>query len=433
MSLDTYHVVGETDADSVWRMGDPPPGREPEVRGDVPSFNAPEHRLATRVVHAGHAPDAATGAVATPIYATSSYVHERPGHTPKGFGYSRSANPTRGALEEAVSDLENGSRGFAYASGMAAAAAVLELLEADSHVIAGNDLYGGTIRLLETVRSRNAGLEHSLVDLHDEAALEAALKPNSRLLWIESPSNPQLRIHDIARLARWGRSRGLITVVDNTFATPMLQQPLELGADLVVHSATKYLNGHSDILGGLVIAGRAPHQVELAERLAYLQMAVGAVSSPFDSFLALRGVRTLALRMERHSANALSLARWLELHPAVQQVHYPGLESHPDHLLASWQMRAFGGVITIELGSEAEALAFIQRLELFTLADSLGGVESLVGHPWTMSHGSLSPERKGQLGISRALVRLSVGIEDVSDLRADLERALDISIQQAIA
>jgi len=405
----------------------------PEERdGDIPAVLSretasssailPPPRLSTRVVHAGPGPDPATGAVITPIYATSSFVHQRPGKH-RGYGYSRSANPTRGAFEQAVTELENGSRSFAYASGMAAVAATLELLDAGSHVIAGNDLYGGTIRLLENVRQRSAGLETSLVDLKDSAALEAALRPSTRLLWIESPSNPLLRIHDLARLSKWARSRGLITVVDNTFATPWLQRPLDLGADLVLHSTTKYLNGHSDVLGGIVVVGK---NQELLERLAFLQMAVGAVASPFDSFLALRGLRTLALRMERHCSNALSLARWLQLHPAVAKVHYPGLESHPDHTLAAWQMPAFGGVITIEVkGGRRQAHRFISRLHYFTLADSLGGVESLVGHPSTMSHGSLAPPKKRLLGITEGLVRLSVGIEDVSDLRADIEQALD--------
>jgi len=396
----------------------------PEVEGRAERGHGsvlPAPRISTRIVHAGPGPDPATGAVATPIYATSSFVHQRPGQH-KGYGYSRSGNPTRNAFEQAVTELENGTRGFATASGMAAAAAALELLDAGSHVIAGNDLYGGTIRLLENVRQRSAGLESSLVDLKDTAALEAALKPNTRMLWIESPSNPLLRVHDLARLAAWGRAKGLITVVDNTFATPWLQRPLDLGVDLVVHSTTKYLNGHSDVLGGIVVVGK---NHDLAERLAFLQMAVGAVASPFDSFLALRGLRTLALRMERHCVSALSLARWLELHPSVVKVHYPGLDSHPDHALAAWQMPAFGGVITLELkGGRRQAHRFISRLRYFTLADSLGGVESLVGHPATMSHGSLTPAKKRLLGISEGLVRLSVGIEDVADLRADLEQAL---------
>jgi len=395
--------------------------RDSSLDGSTPRLALPGPRISTRVVHAGPGPAPSTGAVAQPIYATSSFEHQRPGRH-KGYGYSRSANPTRGAFEQAVTELENGTRGFAYASGMAAAAAVLELLDVGSHVIAGNDLYGGTIRLLENVRQRSAGLESSLVDLKDSQALEAALKPNTRLLWIESPTNPLLRVHDLAKLSAWGKSKELITVVDSTFATPWLQRPLDLGADLVLHSTTKYLNGHSDILGGIVVVGRRP---DLAERLAFLQMAVGAVASPFDSFLALRGLRTLALRMERHTSSALSLARWLALHPLVEKVHYPGLETHPDHALATRQMPAFGGVITLEIkGGRRGAHRFISRLHYFTLADSLGGVESLVGHPSTMSHGSLSPAHKRLLGIREGLVRLSVGIEDVQDLRADLEQAL---------
>ena len=357
-----------------------------------------------------------------PIYATSTYAQESPGKH-KGFEYSRTQNPTRMAYERCVADLESGTRGFAFASGMAATATVLDLLDSGSHVIAMDDMYGGTYRLFERVRKRSAGLTFSFVDLRDRKLLEAAIRPETRLIWVETPTNPTLKLVDLAMVAEVARKQHLMTVCDNTFASPYLQRPLESGFDAVMHSATKYLNGHSDMVGGILVAGERP---ELVEQLAFLQNSVGAVAGPFDSFLALRGLKTLALRMQRHCSNALELAGWLEKHSRVERVVYPGLASHPQHALAKRQMHdAWGGMVTIFLkGGEAEARRFLERCELFTLAESLGGVESLIEHPGIMTHASVPPETRKSLGISDSLVRLSVGIEDVADLRADLEQAL---------
>jgi cystathionine gamma-lyase len=377
--------------------------------------------LATRGIHAGQSPDPATGAIMMPIYATSTYVQSSPGEH-KGYEYSRTQNPTRMAYERCIADLESGAQGFAFASGMAATATVLELLDGGAHVVASDDLYGGTYRLFTRVRERSAGLKTSYVDLGDRAALEAAITPATRMIWVETPTNPMLKLVDLAMVAEVGRKRGILTVADNTFASPVVQRPLELGIDLVMHSATKYLNGHSDMVGGVVVVG---DDGALAERLAFLQNAVGAVAGPFDSFLALRGLKTLALRMERHCANALAVARFLERHPRVARVHYPGLESHPQHDLARRQMHGFGGMVTAELkGGLAEARRFLERVEIFALAESLGGVESLVEHPAIMTHASLPPEQRTALGIGDTLVRLSVGIEDEADLLADLDQAL---------
>jgi len=377
--------------------------------------------LATLAIHGGQSPDPSTGAVMPPIYATSTYAQSSPG-VHQGFEYSRTHNPTRFAYERCVAALEGGSRGFAFASGMAATSTVIELLDAGSHVVAMDDIYGGSFRLFERVRRRTAGLDFSFVDLTDPAAFEAAITPKTKMVWIETPTNPMLKIVDIAAVAAIARRRGLIVVVDNTFASPMLQRPLELGADIVVHSATKYLNGHSDMVGGMVVVG---DNAELAEQMAFLQNSVGGVQGPFDSFLALRGLKTLPLRMKAHCANALELARWLETHPAIEKVIYPGLPSHPQHELATRQMGGYGGIVSIVLkrGFEA-ARRFCERTELFTLAESLGGVESLVNHPAVMTHASIPVARREQLGISDALVRLSVGVEELGDLRADLERAL---------
>lgn len=382
---------------------------------------APKYGFATRSIHAGQSPDPATGAVMPPIYATSTYAQKSPGQH-QGYEYSRTQNPTRMAYERCIADLEGGSRGFAFASGMAAAATLLELLEAGSHVVAMDDLYGGTYRLFERVRRRSAGLTFSFVDLRERAALQAAIRQETRLLWVETPTNPLLKLVDLEMVAEVAHRHRLLAVCDNTFASPYLQRPLEYGFDIVMHSATKYLNGHSDIVGGAVVVGEEP---ELAERLAFLQNSVGAVAGPFDSFLALRGLKTLALRMERHCANALELAGWLEQHPKIERVIYPGLASHPQHALAKKQMRAFGGMLTIFLkGGEAEARRFLERCELFTLAESLGGVESLIEHPAIMTHASVPAATRRALGISDSLVRLSVGVEDVADLRGDLEQAL---------
>jgi cystathionine gamma-lyase len=376
--------------------------------------------LATRAIHAGQSPDPSTGAIMTPIYATSTYVQASPGRH-KGYEYSRTQNPTRMAYERCVADLEGGVGGFAFASGMAATATVLELLDTGSHVIAMDDLYGGSYRLFERVRKRSAGIDFSFVDLNDASALKAALRRETRLIWAETPTNPMLKLVDLRKVAAFAKRQHLLLAVDNTFCSPMVQRPIEFGADIVVHSATKYLNGHSDMVGGVAVVANP----ELAERMAFLQNSVGAVAGPFDSFLALRGLKTLALRMRAHCAGALELARWLEKHPAVERVIYPGLESHPQHSLASRQMDGFGGIVSIEVkGGLRAARRMLERCHLFALAESLGGVESLIEHPAIMTHASVPPANRRRLGISDSLVRLSVGVEDVGDLRAELQRAL---------
>ena len=378
-------------------------------------------KLGTRAIHGGQSVDPSTGAVMPPIYATSTYAQSSPG-VHQGFEYSRTHNPTRYAWERCVASLERGSRGFAFASGLAATATLLELLDSGDHVVAMDDLYGGSYRLFERVRRRSAGLDFSFVDLTDPAALEAAITPRTKLVWIETPTNPLLKIVDIAAVAAVAKRHGLLVAVDNTFASPALQRPLEHGADLVMHSATKYLNGHSDMVGGMLVVG---DNAELAGQLAFLQNSVGAVQGPFDSFLALRGAKTLHLRMRAHCDNAMALAGYLDAHPAVEKTIYPGLPSHPHHALAKRQMDGFGGMVTIVLkGGFEAAKRFCERTELFTLAESLGGVESLVNHPAVMTHASIPEPRREALGIGGGLVRLSVGIEDVADLRVDLERAL---------
>ena len=379
------------------------------------------HGLGTRAIHAGQHPDPSTGAIMTPIYATSTYVQQSPG-VHQGYEYTRSHNPTRFAWERCVADLEGGTRGFAFASGLAATATVLELLDSGSHVICMDDVYGGTYRLFERVRRQSAGLEFSFVDLTDPAALAAALRPNTKMIWAETPTNPMLKVVDLSALGAFARAHGLILAVDNTFSSPMLQRPLEHGASIVVHSATKYLNGHSDMVGGIAVVGDHP---ELAERMTFLQNAVGAVQGPFDSFLALRGVKTLHLRMKAHCANALELARWLETHPGIDKVIYPGLPSHPQHELAKRQMHGFGGLVSVYVrGGLPAARRVMERCKLFGLAESLGGVESLINHPAIMTHASIPAERRAALGIHDNLVRLSVGVEDVEDLRAELDHAL---------
>jgi cystathionine gamma-lyase len=384
----------------------------------------PKNRLAfsTRAVHAGQQHDPSTGAVMTPIYATSTYAQERPG-VHKGFEYSRTQNPTRFAFERCVADLEGGTAAFAFASGMASMATILELLSPGDQVLASDDLYGGAYRLFERVRRRSAGLDAMFADLSDLAALEAAITPATRMLWVETPTNPTLKLVDLEAAAAIGHRHGLICVADNTFATPYVQRPLEMGFHIVTHSTTKYLNGHSDMVGGVAVVGNDP---ALAEQLAFLQNAVGAVSGPFDSFLALRGLKTLALRMERHCASALTIARWLEARPDVARVHYPGLESHPQHDLARSQMAAgYGGVISAVLDKPlADVAAALSRTRLFTLAESLGGVESLIEHPTIMTHASIPPDQRAALGITDGFIRISVGIEDAGDLIADLAQAL---------
>ena len=385
------------------------------------SNDAARWGLGTRAIHGGQAPDPSTGAVMVPIYATSTYAQSSPG-VHQGFEYSRSHNPTRFAWERCVASLEGGSRGYAFASGLAATSTILELLDSGDHVVAMDDLYGGSYRLFERVRRRSAGLDFSFVDLTDPARFEAAITPKTRLVWVETPTNPLLKIVDLKAISAIARRHGLRMVVDNTFASPALQRPLAHGADLVMHSATKYLNGHSDMVGGMVVVG---DDAELAEQLAFLQNSVGAVQGPFDSVLGLRGAKTLHLRMKAHCDNAQALAEYLETHPAISKVIYPGLASHPHHALAKRQMDGSGGMLSICLkGGFEAAKRFCERTEQFTLADSLGGVDSLVNHPAVMTHASVPPQRRAELGIGDDLVRLSVGIESLQDLRADLDAAL---------
>jgi len=377
--------------------------------------------FATRCVHAGQENDPTTGAVMTPIYATSTFAQSSPG-VHKGFEYARSQNPTRMAFERCIADLEGGSAGFAFASGMAATATVLDCLEKNSHVVVGDDVYGGTRRLFNLVRSQSAGIEATYVDLSDPEVLNGAIRPSTRLVWLETPTNPMLKVIDLDRIATIARAKRVLVACDNTFASPWTQRPLEHGFDLVMHSTTKYLNGHSDMVGGIVVVGE---NVELRQRMAFLQNAVGAIQGPFDSFLALRGVKTLALRMERQSASALRIAQWLAEHPRIRRVHYPGLGSHPQHELARRQMRTFGAMISVEVaGSPDDARRFLECCRLFTLAESLGGVESLISLPALMTHASTPREVRAALGITDCLVRISVGIEDCDDLITDLLAAL---------
>jgi cystathionine gamma-lyase len=379
-------------------------------------------KFETKVIHAGQEPDPRTGAVMTPIYATSTYAQSSPGEH-KGYDYARTRNPTRDALEACLAELEGGRAGFAFASGMAAIGTVLELLDSGSHVVAMDDLYGGSYRILERVRKRSAGLEASFVDRSSAENLEKAIKPNTRMVWVETPTNPLLKIVDLEAIAAIARRRKLICVCDNTFASPWIQRPLELGFDMVVHSTTKYLNGHSDVIGGAAVL----RDETWKERLSFLQNAVGGVPSPFDAFLTLRGIKTLAVRMERHCGNAMHVAAWLGKHPKVARVIYPGLATHPQHLLASKQMQQrYGGMVTAVLkGGLAASRRFLERCKLFTLAESLGGVESLIEHPAIMTHASLPEDVRAGLGIDDGLVRLSVGIESVDDLIAELKYALE--------
>ena len=375
----------------------------------------------TRAIHAGQRPDPTTGAIMTPIYASSTYVQESPG-VHKGYEYSRTHNPTRAAYEACIADLESGTRGFAFASGLAATATLLDLFETGSHIVVMDDVYGGTYRLFERVRRRSAGLDFTFVDLSDTAGLEAAIRENTKLIWIETPTNPLLKLVDLEAVTAIAKARGILTCCDNTFASPWVQRPLEHGCDIVMHSATKYLNGHSDMVGGILVVG---DNADLAEELAFLINAVGGIQGPFDAFLALRGLKTLALRMERHGESARQVAEFLEKHPKAAQVHYPGLASHPQHGLAQRQMRGGGGMVTAVLhGGLEESRRFLERVEIFALAESLGGVESLIEHPAIMTHASIPPDIRATLGISDGLVRLSVGVEEVDDLIADLRQAL---------
>ncbi|HAV38003.1 MAG TPA: cystathionine beta-lyase [Massilia sp.] len=383
-----------------------------------------KQHLATRVIHGGQSPEPATGAVMPPIFATSTFVQESPG-VHKGLDYGRSHNPTRWALERCVADIESGSAAFAFASGLAAISAVLELLPSGSHIVAGDDMYGGTYRLFERVRRKSAGHDFSYVNLADPEALAAAIRSETKMVWVETPTNPMLKLADLAAIAKLCRERGIVSVCDNTFASPIVQRPLESGIDIVVHSTTKYMNGHSDVIGGVAVVGTEPHHTALREQLGFIQNAVGAIQGPFDSFLVLRGIKTLALRVERSSANALALAQWLEREPKVRKVHYPGLESHPQHALARRQMDGYGGIISIELDTDlAGARRFLETCSVFTLAESLGGVESLIEHPALMTHATIPPAQRAELGIGDSLIRLSVGIEHLEDQRADLARAL---------
>jgi len=377
-------------------------------------------KLATRVIHAGQAPDPSTGAIMTPIYTTSTYVQKSPGDH-LGYEYSRTHNPTRKAWEACIADLEGGVAGFAFASGMAAADALMHLLSPGDHVLATNDLYGGSWRLFERVRRGSSGLDFTFADLGDPEVAASGFRDNTRMIWVETPTNPMLNLVDIARMAELARAHDCLLVVDNTFATPMLQRPIALGADIVLHSVTKYLNGHSDMVGGALVAA----DPELAERIGFIQNSSGGVQGPFDSFLVMRGVKTLALRMKAHCENAGRIAEWLTGQGKVRKVIYPGLDSHPQKDLAERQMSGFGGMVSFDLeGDLAAARRFLENTRLFALAESLGGVESLVNHPAIMTHATVPKQQREALGITDTLIRLSVGIEDIDDLIGDLDHAL---------
>lgn len=385
------------------------------------SDNKNSQGFSTRAIHAGQHPDPTTGAVMTPIYATSTYAQESPGVN-KGYEYARGKNPTREAFEACIADLEGGTHGFGFGSGMAATSTALELLDAGDHIVTGDDLYGGSWRLFERVRRRTMGLDFAYVDLSDIAAVEAAITPKTKMLWVETPTNPLMKLADIAALSKVAKAHGLLLVVDNTFATPFCQQPLSLGADVVMHSATKYLNGHSDIIGGVLVTG----DPDLATRIKFLQNSVGGIMGPFDAFLANRGLKTLALRMKAHCENALTIARWLETRAGIAKVIYPGLIAHPQHELAARQMHGgFGGMVTVILEGDLERTKrVLERVQVFTLAESLGGVESLVNHPAIMTHASVPKEVREAGGVTDNLIRLSVGVENVEDVIADLDQAL---------
>jgi cystathionine gamma-lyase len=379
-----------------------------------------KHRFGTRAIHAGQTPDPSTGAIMTPIYATSTYVQQSPG-VHKGFEYSRSQNPTRFAYERCMADLESGVRGFAFSSGLAAMSTILELLDSGDHVLASDDLYGGTFRLFEGVRRRSSGLDFSFIDMSSPEQIRKSVRPNTRMIWVETPSNPLLKIIDLHTVGALAKELGLLAVADNTFASPYLQQPIAHGFDIVVHSATKYIGGHSDLVGGVAVVASD----ELGERMGFLQNSIGSIAGPFDSFLALRGLKTLHLRMERHCSNAMRLAEWLAGHPRVERVLYPGLTSHSGHDIAARQMKAFGGMLSVVLKGDLDyARRVLERCEVFALAESLGGVESLIEHPAIMTHASIPAETRRSLGISDTLIRISVGIEDFDDLREELENAL---------
>jgi cystathionine beta-lyase/cystathionine gamma-synthase len=379
-----------------------------------------QQKFATRAIHAGQEPDPSTGAIMTPIYATSTYVQQSPGKH-KGYDYARSINPTRLAYERCIADLESGTHGWAFASGLAAMATALDALASGSHIVVSDDLYGGTFRLFERVRRRSANLDFTFIDMTDPENVERAIRSNTRMVWIETPSNPLLKIIDLAAVAKIARAHNTISVSDNTFASPWVQRPIEFGFDMVIHSATKYLNGHSDMVGGVIVVG---DNKELGDQIAFLQNSVGAIAGPFDSFLAMRSLKTLALRMERHCENAMEIAQWLEEQPQVESVRYPGLKSHPQRELARLQMNRFGGMVTMILKTDlAGTRRFLENTHLFALAESLGGVESLINHPALMTHASVPKEQREALGVTDSLVRLSVGVEDVDDLKDDLRNA----------
>ncbi len=380
-----------------------------------------KYKFSTKAIHSGQSPDPATGAIMTPIYATSTYVQESPGVN-RGYEYSRSKNPTRFALEECIADLENGTRGYAFSSGLAASSTVIDLLPKDSHIISINDLYGGSFRLFDKVKKITSGISVDFISLENPEDLEKYVNGNTKMIWVESPTNPLLTVVDLKRIAEIAKKHKIITVCDNTFATPYIQKPLDFGFDIVVHSATKYLNGHSDVVSGIAVVG---NNQELAERLGFLQNAEGAVLSPFDSFLVLRGLKTLSVRMREHSANAQKIAEHLESHPKIEKVFYPGLRSHPQYELAKKQMKLPGGMITFLLqGGIEESRRFLEKTKLFSLAESLGGVESLIEHPAIMTHASIPRENREEIGIYDNLIRISAGIEDIDDLLNDLETAL---------
>jgi cystathionine beta-lyase/cystathionine gamma-synthase len=380
----------------------------------------PHARFSTVCIHAGQVPDPSTGAIITPIFQTSTYVQDELGKH-KGYEYARTQNPTRSALEQNIAAMESGARGFAFASGMAAIGAVSSLLKAGDHVVVTDATYGGTYRLFEQVLTRY-NLGFSYVDTSQTELIESAIRANTRMLFVETPTNPTMKLTDLPRVAEIARARGVILVVDNTFASPYLQRPLALGADIVVHSTTKYLNGHSDSVGGIVVTSRE----DAAEWLGFVQNAAGAILSPFDSWLVLRGTKTLSVRMAQHNANGLALAAFLAGHPKVQRVLYPGLPTHPHHALARHQMNGFGGMLALDVGSRDAAARLLKAVKLMALAESLGGVETLISHPATMTHASMPAERRTALGITDGLVRISAGIEDVEDLKEDLGQALEV-------
>ncbi len=379
------------------------------------------NKLETRVIHGGQEPEPTTGAVMPPIVTASTYKQSSPGKH-NGFEYSRSHNPTRFAYERAVANLESGEAGFAFASGLAAISTLLELLQPGDHVIAADDLYGGTFRLFDMIKQRSQGIKFSFVDCVDTKNIEPAITPDTKMIWIETPSNPLLKLLDIAAIALIAKKHDLLSVCDNTFASPIIQRPLELGFDIVMHSATKYLNGHSDVISGVVVTKDAA----MTEKIRYLQNAVGAIGGAFDSYFVLRGIKTLAIRMQRHSENAMQIAEWLEHNPAVKKVYYPGLKSHPQHSIAQKQMCLYGGMVSFELDANLQqTIQFLENCNLFTLAESLGGVESLIEHPAIMTHASIPAATREKIGITDGLIRLSVGIEHVADLIDDLDQAIN--------